>query len=403
MEEFLRLLETGEVRVAPLVTHRFALDEAPEAYNTILDPEKNSLAVLLRYDEKPVAEHRPTRKVWTGPQTPVAAGNLGIALIGAGNLARWAHLPALQKTAGATVRAVYSANGVRGKSYATRFGAAYSATEYQQILDDKDVHVVVITSRNQEHAPQAIAALRAGKHVFVEKPMALTEKECSDLVDAVEKSGCQLTVGFNRRFAPFYIPLKKHLAGRSSPAVVNCRINSPGISGSYWMADPAIGGAILGEACHFVDLMYWLLDAEPLSVSAYSLPTGKDDPIGENNIAAAFRFADGSVGSLTYCTVGSKTSGGERVEAFTQGLGISTEDFKRLGVNGSTANSRRNFFAEKGYDAQMQSFIDAIRKGVAPAVTIRDGVRATIGCLKILESARTGLACQIDLEAVLHG
>jgi predicted dehydrogenase len=265
------------------------------------------------------------------------------------------------------------------------------------------VHVAVITSRNQEHAPQAIAALRAGKHVFVEKPMALTEKECRDLLDAVEKSGCQLTVGFNRRFAPFYTPLKKHLAGRSSPAVVNCRINSPGISGSYWMADPAIGGAILGEACHFVDLMYWLLDEEPLSVSAYSLPTGKDDPIGENNIAAAFRFADGSVGSLTYCTVGSKTSGGERVEAFTQGLGISTEDFKRLGVNGSIAKSNRNFFAEKGYDAQMQSFIDAIRKGVAPAVTIRDGVRATIGCLKILESARTGLPCQIDLEAVLHG
>jgi predicted dehydrogenase/threonine dehydrogenase-like Zn-dependent dehydrogenase len=403
MEEFLRLLSTGDVRVAPLVTHQFVLDEAAEAYATILDAEKNSLAVLLRYDEKPLAEHRPTRKVWTGPQTPVAAGNLGIALIGAGNLARWAHLPALQKTAGATVRAVYSANGVRGKSYATRFGAAYTATDYKQILDDKDVHVAVITSRNQEHAPQAIAALRAGKHVFVEKPMALTEQECRDLVEAAAESGCQLTVGFNRRFAPFYTPLKKHLKGRSSPAVVNCRINSPGISGSYWMADPATGGAILGEACHFVDLMYWLLDSEPLSVSAYSLPTGKDDPIGENNIVAAFRFADGSVGSLTYCTVGSKTSGGERVEAFTQGLGISTEDFKRLNVNGSLGKSSSKFFAEKGYDAQMQSFIDAIRKGVAPAVTICDGVRATIGCLKILESARTGMPCQIDLEAALHG
>jgi predicted dehydrogenase/threonine dehydrogenase-like Zn-dependent dehydrogenase len=403
MEEFLRLLSTGDVRVAPLVTHRFALAEAPEAYNTILDPEKNSLAVLLRYDDKPVNGHRPTRKVWTGPQTPVPTGNMGIALIGAGNLARWAHLPALQKTTGATVRAVYSANGVRGMSYAKRFGAAYTATDYKQILEDKDVHVAVITSRNQEHAPQAIAALRAGKHVFVEKPMALTEQECRDLVEAAAESGCHLTVGFNRRFAPFYIPLKKHLAGRSSPAVVNCRINSPGISGSYWMADPATGGAILGEACHFVDLMYWLLDAEPLSVSAYSLPTGKDDPIGENNIVASFRFADGSVGSLTYCTVGSKTSGGERVEAFTQGLGIATEDFKRLDIKTSLPKSTRKFFAEKGYDAQMQSFIDALRKGVAPAVTIRDGVRATVGCLKILESARTGMPCQIDLEGIVDG
>jgi predicted dehydrogenase/threonine dehydrogenase-like Zn-dependent dehydrogenase len=403
MEEFLRLLSTGEVKVAPLVTHRFALEEAPEAYSTILDPEKNSLAVLLRYKETSLAEHRPIRKVWTGPQTPVAKDKLGIALIGAGNLARWAHLPALQKTAGATVRAVYSANGVRGKSYATRFGAAYTATDYQQILEDKDVHVVVITSRNTEHAPQAIAALQAGKHVFVEKPMALTETECRDMVEAAAKSGCSVTVGFNRRFAPFYTPLKKHLTGRSSPAVVNCRINSPGISGAYWMADPATGGAILGEACHFVDLMYWLLDSEPLSVSAYSLPTGKDDPIGENNIVAAFRFADGSVGSLTYCTVGSKTSGGERVEAFTQGLGISTEDFKQLTVNGSHPKSSSKYFAEKGYDAQMQSFIDALRKGVTPAVTIKDGVRATIGCLKILESARTGMPCQIDLEGIVDG
>src|SRR5204863_9458947 len=105
--------------------------------------------------------------------------------------------------------------------------------------------------------------------------------------------------------------------------------NSPGISGSYWMADPAIGGAILGEASHFADLLYWLLESEPVSVSAYSLPAGKKDPIGENNLAASFHFADGSVGNLTYCTVGSRTSAGERVEVFAQGIGASTENFRR--------------------------------------------------------------------------
>ena len=156
------------------------------------------------------------------------------------------------------------------------------------------VDAVLIASRNQHHAAQSLAALRAGKHVFVEKPMALTAEECRELCAAVEESGKQLTVGFNRRFAPFYRELKQNLERRNSPAVVQCRINSPGISGSYWMADPAIGGAILGEACHFIDLMYWLLDAEPVSVSAYSLPTGKADPIGENNLVASFRFADGS-------------------------------------------------------------------------------------------------------------
>ena len=140
------------------------------------------------------------------------------------------------------------------------------------------IDAVLIASRNQHHAAQSLAALRAGKHVFVEKPMALTAEECSELCAAVEETGKQLTVGFNRRFAPFYRELKENLERRNSPAVVQCRINSPGISGSYWMADPAIGGAILGEACHFIDLMYWLLDSEPVSVSAYSLPTGKADP-----------------------------------------------------------------------------------------------------------------------------
>jgi predicted dehydrogenase len=403
MQEFLRLISTGEIRVGPLVTHRFELDDAPKAYGAILDPDGNSLAVLLRYRDASVSGYRPERTVVTGTARAGHPSTLGIALVGAGNLARWAHLPAVQKTPGASVRAIYSANGVRAKSYARRFGAAYCSTDYQQILDDQDVHIVLITSKNQEHAAQAIAALRAGKHVMVEKPMALTEQECSDLARAVAESGRHLTVGFNRRFAPFYLPLKKHLAARSSCAVVNCRVNSPGISGSYWMADPAIGGAILGEAVHFVDLMYWLLDSEPVSVSAYSLPTGKKDPIGENNIAATFRFADGSVGALTYCTVGSRTSGGERVEVFAQGIGVESEDFKHLAVKGSIRRTQRRWFAEKGYDAQMRAFIDLIRKGDAPAVTVRDGVRATLGCLKMLESSRTGMPCAIDLDAVMHG
>src|SRR5712692_1708179 len=128
-----------------------------------------------------------------------------------------------------------------------------------------------------------------------------------------------LTVGFNTRFAPYYREQKRKLARRSGPAVINCRVNSPGIAGDYWMADHKIGGAIVGEACHFVDLMYWLLDSEPVEVSAYSLPTGKKDPIGENNLVASFHFADGSIGNLTYCTVGSGSSGRERVEDFTPG------------------------------------------------------------------------------------
>src|SRR5207237_4892273 len=205
---------------------------------------------------------------------------------------------------------------------------------------------------------------------FVEQLMALTETECLDLFQAVSRSGNQLTVGFNRRFAPTYMALKKQITRRTGPAVLNCRVNSPGISGSYWMADPAIGGAILGEACYFVDLMYWLLGSEPVAVSAFSLPTGKKDPIGENNLVASFRFADGSVGNLTYCTIGSRTSGGERVEVFAPGLGGHAEDFKQVVVKTGMVSKRSSWFAEKGYAAQMEAFFESLRNGAPPAVTV---------------------------------
>ena len=402
MEEFLRLVERGDVKIEPLITHRYPLEDGPKAYATIMDPASNSLAVVLQYkteDSAAAAEQfRAKRTVPLGGAAPKKEGALGVALIGAGNLARWSHLPNIKNIPNSSLRAIHSSSGVRGKSYGARFGAAYCTTDYQEILRDPEVNLVFITSRNQHHGPQALEALRAGKHVFVEKPMAITEQECHDLLEASRETGCRLTVGFNRRFAPFYKPLKAQLAKRNGPAVVSCRVNSPGISGDYWMADPAIGGAILGEACHFVDLMYWLLDSEPVSVSAYSLPTGKQNPIGENNIVASFLFADGSIGNLTYCTIGSRTSGGERVEIFMQGMGMQSEDFKRLTTAGSLRRTQRKMFAEKGYGAQIDEFVSDLRSGKTPSVTVRDGARATIGCLRMLESAKKHKPFAVDWE-----
>jgi predicted dehydrogenase/threonine dehydrogenase-like Zn-dependent dehydrogenase len=402
MEEFLRLVALGRVQLDPLITHQFDLEQSAAAYQTILDPSSNSLAVLLRYRaaDEPAAVFKPVRRVVFTAQTP-APSEVQVALVGAGNIARWDHLPSLKKAPGASLRAVCSTSGARGKTYALRFGAAYCCSGYDEILSDPEIDLIMIATRNQYHAGQALAALRSGKHVFVEKPMALTEQECRDICRAVEQTGKRLTIGFNRRFAPFYVQMKKQLARRASPAVVNCRINSPGIRGDYWMADSASGGAVLGEACHFVDLLYWLLDSEPVAVSAYSLPGGKKDPVGENNLVASFRFADGSVGNLTYCTVGSRTSAGERVEAFAQGVGVVVEDFKRLKVQTSLTRTRFRLFPQKGYGPQLESFLSAIRKGTTPEVTSRDGARATIGCLRMLESARTRTPCAINLDETL--
>jgi predicted dehydrogenase len=216
-------------------------------------------------------------------------------------------------------------------------------------------------------------------------------------------SGNQLTVGFNRRYAPFYRELKRSLNGRTGPAVINCRVSSPGISGSYWMADPSIGGAIIGEAVHFVDLMYWLLEAEPTHVSAYCLPTNRTEPIGENNLVASFRFADGSIATLNYSTIGAKQAGGESVEVFAKGVTSVVQDFKRFKSVANVPRKRTTLFAYKGYEAQLRSFFDSINRGEAPDITVRDGARATLVCLEMLRSAKTLTPREINLESLLTG
>jgi predicted dehydrogenase/threonine dehydrogenase-like Zn-dependent dehydrogenase len=402
MEEFLRLAAQGRLQIAGLITHRLPLEEASKAYELIMDPNQSSLAVLLDYPAaaNSVAVSQSAGRVEVH-RAEAGGSDVGVALIGAGNLARWIHLPNLKKTPGVRLLAIQSSSGARAKSYALRFGAEYCTSDYNEILSNPAVHAVVIVSRNQQHAAQALAALRAGKHVFVEKPMALTADECTALYRAVRESGKQLTVGFNRRYAPSYIRLKEQISKRTAPAVLSCRVNSPGLSGSYWMADPATGGAILGEACHFVDLLYWLLDSEPTEVFAASLPTGSKDPIGQNNVVASFSFADGSIANLTYCTVGSRTSGGERVEAFVPGVGASAENFRESVVRTSLVRKRSSWFTEKGFDAEMRAFFAALRDGKPAAVTVRDGVRATLGCLRILQSAREHSRCSLDLDGFL--
>ncbi len=406
MEEFLRLLSVGRVNVKPLVTHEFKLEEAAKGYDTILNPEYKSLAVLLRYPAQDssdaLGEYKPIRKLDMPHFRAAKKDEINIGLIGAGNLAKWSHLPALGKVSGAKLHAVYSSSGARGKSYALRFGANYACSDYDEMLNDKDIDVIMISSASHHHAKETVAALNAGKHVFVEKPMAVSIDECREIYRAVKENQKQVCVGFNRRFAPYYLDMKRELGGRTNPMIVTTRMDSPGMKGDFWGGDPKYGGATVGEGCHFIDLMYWLTESEPISVMAQSLPIGSEEPLGINNIAASLKFADGSIGNFLYSTIGSDASQGELVEVFANGVGVSSENFKSISIKKSTEKKRSKMFAAKGYDLQMQTFIDDIRAGRNTAVTAIDGARATIVCLLMIESAKIGSPFDIDLMSILE-
>lgn len=396
MEEFLRLIATRRIDVRPLVSHEFLLDDAPLAYDTIMDKGTDSLAVLLKYpvteSDDPIADFKPERKILiAGPTNGRKQEKLQFAIIGAGNLVRWEHLPALKKISKAGVRAIYSARGAKGKGYGIRFGAAYATSDYNDILNDNEIDVVVVASRHRDHAGQTVAALEAGKHVFVEKPMATDAEECRQILRAVRESGKRVTVGFNRRFAPFYAEMKERLAKRSGTAVINIRMNASYMSGGFWGATAEEGGPIIGEAVHMIDLMRFFLGCDPFSISANSLPTNAAEPVGENNIVSSLKFEDGSIGNFTYCTVGSDASAGELVECFAPGIGLISEDFKRLTVQqGSNRKTRTRLWPAKGYEAQMQSFVKSLIDGTEPEITAIDGAKAFLGAQLMLESARDG-------------
>ncbi len=395
MSAFLEALADKRVAVTPLITNRFSLDDAAVAYRTIMESPQNTLAVVVEYPAiHDATAEQPALLATTigtaqGGVVAKASGVTGLALVGAGNIAKWAHLPLIKDIPSATLRAVQSGTGARAVSYARRFGAATASTSYAEVLADPSVDAVIITSRNPQHASQAVSALRAGKHCFVEKPVALTREECDQLLEASASSGRVAVTGFNRRFAPDYVALCNAARRVSGPLAIQCTVTSPGITGAYWMADPAIGGAILGEACHFVDLISWIGGARIVSVTAIALPDEAVGGQGSNTLSATLHLANGAVGSLLYTTMGHPNHTSEKCTVLGTGFRGHTEDFRSLRIDGGGSRVRNSrFFSNKGYREQLHDFVQCVRGEVPVHIGVDVGVHATLACLAMIESAK---------------
>lgn len=366
MQAFIDQLATGRIVTEPLVTHRFPIAEATEAYELLTGKSKESyLGILLTYPEpKPATDDFPIPRDarMDLPLREGIRGPVGLGLIGAGQFARGTLLPALRRIVDADPVGVATATGVSARHTAEKFDFRFATTSVDEILSRERVDAVLVTTRHHLHAPQVIQALEAGKHVFVEKPLCLEESEL-ETIDALHRgSRLLLMVGFNRRFAPMALRLKEHFEDIDEPLAIHYRVNAGHIPLDHWTQDPEQGGGrVVGEFCHFVDFCIFLTGALPVAVVAQGLPNG--DRYRDDNVVATLEMADGSLATITYLANGASALAKERVEVFGGGASAVLDNFRRLELysGGRRTVERALLRQDKGHFEELAAFVEAVR------------------------------------------
>lgn len=389
MGEYLRLVADGRIELGPLGIDRYPLEDAPAAYAASRSGENPALFVLLTYDDDDDAP--PAATVAVTPRAKAKAGRIRIAVVGAGAFACSTHLPNLRSLpARFDIHSVVARSGHTAASVAKRFGAAHASTDFEATISDPDVDAVLITTRHDQHARMALAALRAGKHVLVEKPMVLSaaELEAFDayVAGAAPGEGPVLLTGYNRRFSPYAQRMASLVAGRHSPFMIDYRMNAGHVAPDHWVHGPEGGGRNLGEACHIYDLFTYLAGAPVESVSARAIrPTG-DNYRRTDNFVASVRFADGSLAALTYSAMGSRDFPKESAELHVGGVTAHLDDYRALKIHGGSGSLAARV-QDKGHLAELVAFADAINGGAWPiewwqqrqaaaiALSVEDGLK----------------------------
>jgi predicted dehydrogenase len=385
LQAFVDLMASGRVDVSALISHRYAIEKATQAYE-LIQGTKPFLGVLITYRQ---ASARKAEKKIAVSARPVAKGRIGLGVLGAGNFARNTLLPALKGMGELEFVGIASASGRPAADLARRYRFRYAASDEAQVLADRNVDAVAVLTRHNLHASQTLAALKAGKHVFCEKPLALNEKELSSIERALAKKGASLlTVGYNRRYAPLSKPLTEFLRGRSQPLAANFRVNAGALPAYHWLNDPARGGGrLVGEGCHFIDYLIFLVGAAPVAVSAAALAAEPGAP--QDSVQVTLRFGDGSIGTLAYLSNGDRSLGKERLEVFCGGKVAVLDDFRTLELTEDGSTTAHSSRQDKGHKAIWRAFVAAMRKGGEPPIAyaqIFSGARATFAAIRALET-----------------
>jgi predicted dehydrogenase len=295
-------------------------------------------------------------------------GKIRIAVVGAGGFAKGVHLPNLKNLPNLYhIRAIVSNTGANAVNTAKQFDADYASTNYEDVLNDPDVDAVLICTRHNLHARQAIQAAQAGKAIFLEKPMALNQEELDELVTVLTETGVPFMVGFNRRFSPAARRAKDILANRKNPMMIFYRMNAGYLPPEHWTQTEEGGGRIIGEACHIFDLFQYLIGAPVVEVNATAIAPQTDHILAGDNVIITLRYADGSVATLLYTALGSPDLGKEYMELYFDGKVLVLDDYRALRVHGVTEKGWTSSGQDKGHLEELRAFAISLReKGEAP-------------------------------------
>jgi predicted dehydrogenase/threonine dehydrogenase-like Zn-dependent dehydrogenase len=409
MEAFLQLLADGKLDVRPLITHRFPISRAVNAYEVITGQTKDPfLAVVFTYEERnDECQHLELVPRKLRPTSPTAgAKSLSIGLLGAGSFAQSTLLPAIKNINAIELAGVCTANGPRARHTADKYGFGYCTTSEADLFDDPNINTIVIATRHHLHATQVVSALDRGKHVFCEKPLCLSENQLLKIIGAhgAREEACRplLFVGFNRRFAPMAVRMKQFLSPVCEPLAMHFRINAGYLPRDHWINDLEQGGGrIIGEVCHFVDLLTYLAGTRVIAVAARVL----DNPgqYSDDNLIISLTFANGSQGTITYLANGDKSYSKERLEVFGGGAVAVLEDFRRLELfrHGSKQVLRSRWRQDKGHRGEWEAFARSIRDGGESPIPFDEIIASTLATLRILESRSTGQPVTVDAPAFM--
>jgi predicted dehydrogenase len=341
-------------------------------------------------------------RVNVGSESTAATGAIRLGVIGAGTFATGTLLPAIKAISGIELAGVCTATGARARHAAEKFGFRYCTTDENEILRDESVNAMLIATRHSLHARQVIAALGAGKQVYCEKPLCLTEDELSDIVRArTQTKPLAVMVGFNRRFAPMAQRLKTFFADVREPLLMHYRVNAGFLKADHWTQDPAEGGRILGEVCHFVDFLTFMAGAWPVRVQTHAL--ANNGQYSDDNLTLQLEFANGSQGTITYAANGDKAYSKERVEVFGGGAIGVLEDFRELELSrgGRKQSERSRLHQDKGHRAEWEAFAAALREGGPAPIAFGEIVAVSLTTLRALASRRVGEPMPVDTDAFL--